>query len=232
MGKIEVKVNVTPNGLEKYMAFAINKNFVFITNMQFNNFSLDSVVKNLSDNDFKYLSEELSGEFLKSVKQKGVHPYEYMKSSEKFSEDKLPNKCNFFSSLKDECISEQDYQLANNIWNVFKLNAMGDYHDLYLKTDVSLLVDVFEKFINTCLSYYKLDPCHYFSGPGLSWDAIPKMTGIELELISDTDIHLFIEKGTRGISYIAKRFSKAKNKHMKCYDSSKENTLLILMQII
>ena len=74
------------------------------------------------------------------------------------------------------------------------MNTMGNYHDLYLKTGVLLLADVFEKFIDTCLDYYGLDPCHYFSSPGLSWDAMLKMTGWELELISDTDVHLFIKK--------------------------------------
>ena len=101
---------------------------------------------------------------------------------------------------------------------------MSDYHDLYLTTDVLLLADVFEKFINTCLGYYGLDPCHYFSSPDLSWDAILKMTEIELELISDIDMNLFIEKRMRdGISYIAKRHSNANNKYMKCYDSNKES---------
>ena len=96
-----------------------------------------------------------------------------------------------------------------NLWNVFKMNTMGDYHYLYLKADVLLLADVFEKLINTCLKYYGLDPCHYFSSPGLSWDTRLKMTGIELELISDIDIYLFVEKGMReGISYIAKRLLK------------------------
>ena len=104
------------------------------------------------------------------------------------------------------------------------MNTMDGYHDLYLKTDVLLLADVFEKCISTCLDYYGLDPCHYFSSPGLSWDAMLKMTKIELDLISDIDIHLFIEKGMRsGISYVAKRHSKANNKYMECYDSSKEN---------
>ena len=104
---------------------------------------------------------------------------------------------------------------------MFKMNTMGD---LYLKTDVLLLADVFQKFINTCLDYYGLDPCHYFSSPGLSWDAMLEMTGIELDLISDIDLHLFIEKGMRGgISYIAKRHSKANNKYMKCYDSSEKS---------
>ena len=126
-----------------------------------------------------------------------------MDSFETFSEDKLPDKSTFFSYLKEECISEKDYQRANDVWNAFKMKTMGDYHDLYLQTDVLLLADVFEKFIKTCLDYYGLDPCHYFSSPGLSWDAMLKTTGIELELLVDIDMHLFIEKGMRGdISYI------------------------------
>ena len=136
--------------------------------MQFMNSSLDSLVKNLSDHDFMCLSEEFSGKFLKLVKQKGVYPYEYMDSFEKFFEDKLPDKYDFFSSLRDKCISEKDYFKNIIVWNVFKMNTMGDYHDLYLKTDVLLLSDAFEKFIKTCLDYYGLDPCHYFSSPGLS----------------------------------------------------------------
>ena len=206
------------------MTFTINENLFFIDSMQFMNSSLDALVKNLSDIDFKYLSEEFSYKFSKLVKQKGMYPYECMNSPEKFSEDKLPNKCNFFSSLKDECISEKDYLKANNIWNVFKMNTMGDYHDVYLKADVFFLANVFEKFLSMCLYYYVLDPGHFFSSPGLSWDAMLKMTGIESELISDIDMQLFNEKLMRGgISYIAKRHSKAINKYMKCYDSGKES---------
>ena len=107
---------------------------------------------------------------------------------------------------------------------------MGDYYDLYLKTDVLLIADVFEKFINTCLNYYGLNPCHYFSSLELGPDAMLKMTGIELELISDNDMHLFIEKGIRrGISYIAKRVSRANNKYIKCYDSGKESKYIIYL---
>ena len=173
------------------------------------------------------MSEEFSGELLDLVKEKGVYPYEYIGSFKRFSEDKLPDKSKFFSSLEDECIiSEKDYQRANNVWNAFKMKTMGDYHDLYLKTDVLLLADLFGKFIKTCLDYYGLDPCHYFSSPGLSWDAMLKMTGIELELIVHIDMHLFIEKGMRGvISYIVKKQSKANNKYMKDYDGSKCNSI-------
>ena len=95
---------------------------------------------------------------------------------------------------------------------------MADYHDHYSKKYVLLLADVFEK----CLKFYKLDPCHYFSSPGLSWDAMLKMTGVKLEKISNINMYLFIEKGLRGgISYIAKRYSEANNKYMKNYYRTK-----------
>ena len=93
---------------------------------------------------------------------------------------------------------------------------MGDYHYLYLKTEALLSADVFERFSSSCLEYYRLDPCHYFGSPGLGWDAMLKMTEIELGLISEIDIYLFVEKGMRGgISYIATIFSKVKNKYMQ-----------------
>ena len=166
--KFDVKVNVIPNVLEKYMALTINKNLVFVDSIQFMNSSLDALVKNLSDNDFKYLSKEFSSDLLELVKQKGVYPYDYMNSFKKFFEDKLLDRRKFFTSLKNECISEKDYSHAIDVWNMFKMNTMGDYHDLYLKTDVFLLADGFEKFISTGLDYIRLDSCHYFSSPGLS----------------------------------------------------------------
>ena len=102
------------------------------------------------------------------------------------------------------------------------MKNMGDYHDHYFQKDVLLLADVFENFVDTCLKFCEFDPCHYFSSPGLSWDAMLKMTGVKLEKIFDIDMYLFIEKGLRGgISYIAKRYSKSNNKYMKNYDSKK-----------
>ena len=109
------------------MAFTTDKNLVFIDSMPFMNSSLYALVKNFSDNDFKYLSQEFSGGILELVKQKVVYPYEYMDSFEKFFEHKLPDRCKFFSSLKDECISEKDFVHAIGVWNVFKLNARSDF---------------------------------------------------------------------------------------------------------
>ena len=104
--------------------------------------------------------------------------------------------------------------------------------DHYLKKDVLLLADVFEKFIDICLKFYKLDPCRYFSSPGLSWDAMLKMTGVKIEKISNVDMYLFIERGLRGISFIAKRYAKANNKYMKNYDSTKTSKFITYIDII
>ena len=105
---------------------------------------------------------------------------------------------------------------------MFKLKNMGEYHNLYLKSDVLLLADVFEQFRKTCLESYKLDPCHYFTSPGLSWDAMLKMTDIKPDLMSDVDMYQFIERGMRGgISCVTHRYGSANNKYMQNHDKSK-----------
>ena len=235
--RFEVKISVIQNGLEKYMAFFWGKNLNFIDSIQFINSSLDKLVKNLSNEHFKYLVEEFSSKNLEILKQNGAYPYEYMNSFEGFNEEKLLARKYFFSSKKkgkidndgkisDGHVSIKGYMACEKIWDKFGMKNMGDYHDHYLKKDVLLLADVFEKFIDTCLKYYELDPCHYFSSPGLSWDTMLKMTGAELEKISDIDQYLFTENGTRGgISYIAKWYAKANNKYMDDYEQEKPSTL-------
>ena len=151
ISNFDVKINVIPNGLEKYMAFKINNNLVFIDRMQLMNSSLYSLVKQLSDNDFKYLSEEFSDEQLKLVKLKGVYPYEYIESPRNLFDEKLTDRYEFYSCLKDEYIIERNYLHAIDAWNTLKRKAMGEYHNNFVKTDVLLLADVFENFINTCL---------------------------------------------------------------------------------
>ena len=149
-----------------------------------------------------------------------------MNSFERFNEEKLPARKYFYSSTKDGKIgddgkisdghiSAKDYLTCKKIWDKFNMKNMGDYHDRYLKKDVLFMAGVFEKFIDRCLKYYGLDPCHYFRSAGLSWDAMLKTTGVKLEKISDIDKYLFIEKGVRGgISYIAKRYAKANKPYL------------------
>ena len=124
--------------------------------------------------------------------------------------------------------------MSEKNWNKFEMKNMVDYYDHYLKKDVLLLADIFERFISTCLKHYELDPCHYLISPGLSWDAMLKKTKIELEKISDIDKYLFIEKGTRGgVSYIAKTYAKANNKYMSDYILKNfQHLLLIWLKII
>ena len=137
--KFNLKINVIPNGLEKYMAFFSGKNLVFIDSLQFMNSSLDKLVKNLSDEDFKYLVKEFGFDNLKILKQKGAYPYEYMNSFKRFNEEKWCARKYFFSSTKkgkideDGHISIEDYLTCEKISNKFKMKNMGDYHDHYLK---------------------------------------------------------------------------------------------------
>ena len=173
--------------------------------MEFMNSSLVKIFKNLADSNFKYLTEKCSSKNLELSRQKDAYPYQYMNSFERFSEETLPDKKCFYSSAKDGTtdgngekldghISNEDYLTCNKIWNEFDMKNIGDCDDHYLRKDVLLPADVFDVL-------YKLDPYHYFSSPGLSWDSMS-------EKISDIDKYLFIEKGLRGgISYIAKRYS-------------------------
>ena len=216
--KCQMNINAIPNNMEKYMAFMLGNHLTFIDSFQFMSSSLDKLVSNLPKEALKYTSQTFKNEKLDLMSKKGVYPYDFMDSFEKFNE-KLPSKEDFYSILNDEHITDKDYQHAQTVWDAFSLENMGEYHDLYLKSDILLLADVFENFRKTCLQYYKLDPCHYFTSPGLSWDAMLKMTDIKLELMIDIDMFQFIEKGMRGgTSYIANRYGKANNRYMKTYD--------------
>ena len=234
--KTQMNINAIPNNMEKYMAFMLGRHLTFLDSFQFMSSSLEKLVNNLikcnncknCKNDLycinpnfeklKYIFEPFKKQQLPLMARKGVYPYDYMDSFDKFNE-KLPTKEEFYSILNNEHISDEDYKHTQNVWNTFSLKNMGEYHDLYLKSDILLLADVFENFRKTCLEYYKLDPCHYFTSPGLSWDAMLKTTKIKLELMTDIDMFQLIEKGLRGgISYIANRYGKANNKYMKEYN--------------
>ena len=159
--------------------------------------------------------------------RKGVYPYEYMDEWDKFNEKKLPYKESFYSNLAMEDISDTDYKHANNVFEKFNLNNLGDYHDLYVISDTLLLADIFENFRNACLNNYELDPLHFISLPGLAWQACLKKTNVELELITDYDMLLMIEDGIRGgIRHAIQRYAKANNKYMNDYNKNKESSYI------
>ena len=177
---------------------------------------------------FKEKFPEINEQELEYIIQKGVFPYEYLDSLDKLSQTELPRIESFYSSVKDSNISEEDYQRANKVWNILKCKNLKDYLEIYLSIDVYLLTDIFETFRKTSMKYYKLDPAHYYSAPGLSWDAMLKLTKVKLELLTDLNMLYFFMEGIRGgLSFISKRYVKANNKYMKNYDLNKPSSYFI-----
>ena len=234
LGSPDKKENIDciPNNEEKYISFSktirtghyTNKKgevkdktfkIVFKDSLKFMSSSLGALVNNLPKDAFKNLLKYFTPEQAEILKQKGIYPYEYMNTEEKFNDTKLPPREAFYSKLSGRGIKEKDYKHAWNVWNTFKMKTFKEYHELYNITDVLLLADVFENFRDICLKIYGLDPVYYFTAPGLAWDACLKMTNIDLELLSDPNMLLMFEKGIRGgISIISNRYGEANNKYM------------------
>ena len=214
---------------EEWIEVVIKHEIRFLDSFKFTLSGLNGLVKNLSREDLKE-TVRFFGKKIDLVSRKGVYPYEFMDDFEKFKKQSLPKKTSFFSRLKQEKISEEDFLHAQKVWKEFELKNMGDYHDLYLKTDVLLLSDVMENFRKLCEKHYELDPAHFFTVPGMAWDAMLKMTGIKLELLEDVDMLLMIEKGIRGgISNAFKRYAKANNKFMKDFDPAEKSSFIVYL---
>ena len=142
-----------------------------------------------------------------------------MNSWGRFNETSLPEKKAFYSELNLEDVTDKDYVQAQKLFKELKLKNLGDYHDLYVQSDTLLLADVFENFRNKCIEIYELDPAHFLSAPGLAWQACLKKTKVELELLTNIDTLLMVEKGSRGgICQAIRRYAKANNKYMNNYN--------------
>ena len=234
LGKTEGKINCIPKTEEKYISFSkeiivdkfinkenqetvyVKRELRFIDSLKFMNYRLETLTNNLEKDDFDNLDYFFEDEEERELlKRKRVFPYDWFDSIEKLNEKNLPPIEEFYSKLNEKNISEEDYEHAKKVWKKFKIKNMREYHDLYLKTDVLLLADIFENFRKVCKKYYNLDPAWYYTTPGLAWDAMLKMTQVELELLSDPQMYLMLENGKRGgIAVVSKRYSKANNKYM------------------
>ena len=213
------KTIVVDTFVEEGREIKVWRDIRFLDSFRFMSSSLAELASNLTR--YTNLSRYFDSESLDLVKRKGVYPYDYMDCFERLSETSLPPKDDFYSRLNDEDISTSEYEHAQRVWKEFGMKTMRDYHDLYQKTDVLLLADVFEEFRNVCLKHYELDPAWYYTSPGLAWDACMKMTQVELELLHDQDMLLMVEKGIRGgVSMISTRYGKANNKYIQEYDPS------------
>ena len=229
-------IDCIPNNEENYISFSktiktgeyVNKkgetkdkNFkiIFKDSMKFLNTSIEALVNNLPEDGFKNLEKYFKPYQAKLLKQKGFFPYEYLDNLEKLKDTIPPPQDAFYSKLSGKGINESCYEHVLNVWEKFNIKTLKDYLKLYNISDVLLLADVFENFRDICLKNYGLDPVHYYTAPGLAWDAMLKMTKINLELLSDVDMLLMVEKGIRGgISIISNRYGKANNKYMKDFN--------------
>ncbi|XP_043482540.1 uncharacterized protein LOC122511404 [Leptopilina heterotoma] len=202
------------------------------------------VFHNLSGYDAHFIIEAIGTEFdgtvnllpinkenddkIQLLTRKGVFPYEYIDSREKLDETELPPKDKFYSTLNDSNVSDEDYAHAQKVWSEFNCQNLGDYVYLYMQTDILLLADIFENFRNQCLISYGLDPAHYYTTPGLTWDAMLKYTEVRLELLTDIDMVMFIERGIRGgVSQCTNRYAKANNHYMEQFDKNEDTSYIV-----
>lgn len=231
----EGDIEIIPQNKEKYISFSKklnidghNVHLRFLDSFKFMNSSLDSLSKNLQVDQLRELKKQVpSEEDFKRLIRKGIFPYEFIKSYSSLNTTSLPNQSDFYSSLSESHVSDEDYKHAQDVWQHFQCRNMLDYANLYLKTDVLLLADVFENFRDVCLKTYGLDPAHYYTAPGLSWDAMLKCSKIELDLMTDFDMIAFIKSGIRGgVSVCSNRYAKANNEYLHDYNSKARKSFL------
>ena len=192
MIKIAVDKYINDEGNERDKTIELR----FIDSFKFMASSLDLLTNNLVKGRRRIVGfEDYSEEQYESLIRKGIYPYEYMLSWDKFKETQLPPKKSFYSNLNMTTISDKDYQHAKKIWSSFRIRNLGDYHDLYLKTNVILLFNIFEAFRDTCLEDHGLDPAHFFTSPGLAWKGCLKKTGIKLKSLTNPDMLMMFERG-------------------------------------
>ena len=238
-------IDCIPNNEENYISFSKtiktgeykNKKgetkdkyfkIIFKDSLKFMASSLEALVNNLPEGALNNLNKYFTSKQVKLLKQKGFFPYDYMDSIEKLKDPTPPPQKAFYSKLTGKGINNYNYNHVLNVWKTWNMKTFKEYLELYNITDVLLLADVFENFRDICLKNYGLDPVYYYTAPGLAWDAMLKMTKINLELLSDVDKLLMIEKGIRGgISIISNRYGKANNKYMKDYNKKEASKYLM-----
>ena len=207
----------------------------FIDSFKFMSSSLESLTKNLVSGGKQLFGfEDYSELQYDLLTRKGIYPYKYMSSWDRFEETQRPPIEAFYSKLNMSSISSDDYEHAQKVWKEFRIHYLGDYHDLYLRTDVVLLANVYEAFRQTCLEHYKLDLAHFCTSPGLAWKACLKHTGIRLELLTDPDMLLMFERGIRGgITQAVRKYASANNKYMgDKFDPNEDTTYLQYLDAI
>ena len=211
-------IRIIPKSSEKYLTFSVG-DIQFKDSFQFLGDSLNNLAKNLSDKGDEYFTHVNryipKGRKRELMKRKGVFPYTYVSSPAILCETKLPPRDCFKNDLQgDECISQEEYDVACEVWQVFGCKTLKDYMEVYLKADILLLADVFENFRTQSLNSYGLDPCYYFSVAHFTFDSYLKFSKVTFELLTDINKYLFVSEGIRGgVSMVSHRKSNAFNKY-------------------
>jgi len=221
--KVVGKVDVIASSSEKFMAVTINSDIVFLDSLRFTMSSLNKLVKNMAKSgtqDFNcvrdlFNSKYSHGDFNLLLK-KGIYPYSFMDSVDKFKLTSLREKRDFYDKLRDTHIKDKHYDRAKEVWRSFNIQTMGEYHDLYVALDTALLADVMEKTRQVLYDSYELEMCHYYSLPMVAYDAVLKISGIRLDYINDPTMHLWLEQAIRGgyVGIGSQRTAQANNKYM------------------
>ena len=232
LGVDKKDMKIIPQTEEKYISLTKSLGgkikIRFLDSFRFMASSLDSLSSFLPKEAFSHMRQFFPPDKVELLLRKGIYPYDYMDDISKCNDTHLPPKSSFFNKLNESSITDEEYAHALNVWKEFQVQNLGEYTDLYVKSDVLLLTDIFENFRNLCLTTYKLDPVWYYTAPGLSWDAMLKMTNVRLELFTDYDMLLFVEKGIRGgISQCSNRYAKANNKYLEDFDPEKPSNFLM-----
>jgi hypothetical protein len=215
-------IKVIGQNMEKYLQVQWGKHIVFRDSLQFLNSSLEQLVCSLQRSGRQYFThlhavfaEQYPNAAVDLVERKGGFCYDYLSGIERLDEPFLPGRDQFYNRMKEaECL-EQEYAHAQHVWMAFGCNTIKDYMELYLLSDVCLLADVFEKFRQTSLSEYQLDPVYYVSAPSLSWSAALKFINSPIKLITDPEMYRMIQPSIRGgICHASVRYARANNKLM------------------
>jgi hypothetical protein len=230
LAKRSNKLDIIAQNEERYITISAmigsKYKIKFIDSYKFLKAALGSLGENLEENQLvyckKHLSENIYNFIKDKKKRKGIYPYDYMACEEKLNEITLPPKELFYSKLNKSHISDDDYAIAVEMFDMLPIKNLKEYTSLYLKLDVLLLADVFESFRLASLEDYNLDPAQYLTIPSLSWDASLKRTQVKLDILKDVEILGKFEKNIRGgVSFVAHRYAVANNKYMDNYDPSK-----------
>ena len=250
-GEEDEKLDCIANNSEEFISFSIsiptgtfqNKNnerkttferLRFIDSYRFQAKSLSSLIETMKADSlpfpsFNHIFAYLTKEQENLILQKGVYPYSYVDSFTKFSETKLPDI--WINTLTNERISESDYQHAKDVWHALQIHNLGEYHDIYLRVDVTTLADVFENFRKLCFHHFNLDPAHFLTAPHFAWNAMLKTTKVKLDILAEKDHLDIVRRGIRGgmCGVYHSRYFQANNPRCENYEDTKPTTWLILL---